>query len=144
MKQATRKTVLNKLAVKERLARDKAARLLAQARALGFVLKASVVRRRYRCGKPGCHCAKGRRLHQDVIITRKVGGVTHTIRVAPGREPEALAWMANWRKFKQIVNRLTEIELRILRLPAMPAPKVGGGRMAAGKKQRRRRRKSAR
>jgi hypothetical protein len=100
----------------ERYALAKAQRLLAQAHALGLLLKASVVRRRFRCGKPNCRCARGRP-HQDLIVCRNVRNKNQTIRVRTGREPEALQWQKNWRKFNRIVEKLTTEEIRILRLP---------------------------
>jgi len=106
----------------EKVELKKAERLWKKAQTLGLPLKASVVRRRFRCGKPGCHCAKGKR-HQDMIVTRNVRGKTRTIRVINGREEEALAWRENWRKLKKILSKLTDIELQILR---MPKEKNGG------------------
>ena len=87
-----------------------------QVQSLGLLLKASVVRRRFRCGKPGCRCVRGH-LHQDMIVTRKAGGRTQTIRIRQGRETEALAWLENWRRLKQILAKLTAVEMRILRMP---------------------------
>jgi len=100
----------------EQHAQSKAQRLLAQAHALGLLLKASVVRRRFRCGKPNCHCAHGKR-HQDLIVCRLVRDKTQTIRVRTGREPEALQWQKNWKKFNRLVEQLTTEEIRILSLP---------------------------
>jgi len=100
----------------EQHAQSKAQRLLAQAHALGLLLKASVVRRRFRCGKPNCHCAHGKR-HQDLIVCRLVRDKTQTIRVRTGREPEALQWQKNWKKFNRLVEKLTTEEIRILSLP---------------------------
>ena len=94
----------------------KAQRLLRQAHALGLLLKASVVRRRFRCGKPNCRCAKGKP-HQDLIVCRRVQGKNRTIRVRTGREPEALQWQKNWRRFNHIVEKLTAEEIRILCIP---------------------------
>ena len=93
-----------------------AQRLLAQTHALGLLLKASVVRRRFRCGKPNCRCAHGNP-HQDMIVCRKVRGKNQTIRVRTGREQEALLWQKNWRRFKRIVEKLTDEEIRILSMP---------------------------
>jgi hypothetical protein len=116
----------------EKVELKKAEQIWKQAQALGFPMKASVVRRRFRCGKPGCHCAKGKR-HQDTIVTRNMGGKTQTIRIMRGREATALEWVENWRKLKIILAKLTAIELRILRLPTDQAgqeksgcPKSGG------------------
>jgi hypothetical protein len=100
----------------EKAALKRAERIWKQAQTLGFPMKASVVHRRFRCGKPGCHCANGKR-HRDMIVTRNVGGKTQTIRIMRGREAAALDWVKNWRKLKIILAKLTAIELRILRLP---------------------------
>ena len=101
---------------REQIARAKAARLMGQVKSLGLLLKASVVRRKFRCGKAGCRCVRGH-FHQDMIVTRKAGGRTQTIRVRQGRETEALAWLENWRRLKQILSKLTAVEMRILRMP---------------------------
>ena len=104
----------------EQIARAKAEKLLQQVQSLGLLLKASVVRRRFRCGKPGCRCAKGH-LHQDMVVTRKADGKTQTFRVRKGRENEAIAWLENWRQFKRLLDRLTAVEIQILRMPVKDA-----------------------
>ena len=109
-----------KIPNKEQVVRTKTAQLMQQVQSLGLLLKASVVRRWFRCGKPGCRCVKGH-LHQDMIVTRKAGGRTQTIRVRQGRETEALAWLENWRRLKQILSRLTAVEMQILRMPVLEA-----------------------
>ena len=105
---------------REQIVRIKAAQLMEQVQSLGLLLKASVVRRRFRCGKPGCRCIRGH-LHQDMIVTRRVAGRGQTIRVRQGRETEALAWLENWRRLKQILSELTAVEMRILRMPVQEA-----------------------
>ena len=118
----------------ERMVRTKAAHLMGQVQSLGFLLKASVVRRQFRCGKPGCRCARGH-LHRDMIVTRKDGGRTQTIRVRQGRETEALVWFANWRRLKLILSQLTAVEMQILRmpLPGIKAHTPAGPRGKPGK-----------
>jgi len=111
---------MKKQTKREQIARAKAARLMEQAQALGYFLKASVVRRRFRCGKAGCRCGRGY-LHQDLIVTRRVAGISQTIRVRQGRETEALVWLENWRRLKKILSRLTDVEMRILRMPVPEA-----------------------
>lgn len=103
----------------ERTARAEAARLLKRIRALGPMLKASVTPRRFRCGKPGCACAKGRP-HRDLVVTRKRRGKTQTVRVRNGREAEALQWLENWRRLKTLLDRLADLQIDILRSP-LPA-----------------------
>ena len=109
----------------ERVARTKAARLLRQVHSLGLLLKASVVRRQFRCGKPGCRCAKGH-LHKDYVVTRKAGAKTQTVRIRRGREKEALLWLENWRRMKQLLDQLTSVEIEILRMPAVAGTEPGG------------------
>ena len=109
-----------KIPKREQIVRTRAAQLMEQVQSLGLLLKASVVRRRFRCGKPGCRCVSGY-LHQDMIVTRRVSGISQTIRVKQGRETEALAWLENWRRLKQILSRLTDVEMRILRMPVQAA-----------------------
>lgn len=116
----------------EQIARAKAMRLLGQVHSVGLLLKASVVRRRFRCGKSGCHCAKGH-FHHDMVVTRKAQGKTQTIRVRKGREQEAVQWLKNWRVVKGLVDRLTSVEMDILRLP------VAKPKARASKKARKRR-----
>jgi len=111
---------MKKQTKREQIARAKAARLMEQVQSLGLLLKASVVHRRFRCGKAGCRCVRGY-LHQDLIVTRRVAGISQTIRVRQGRETEALVWLENWRRLKQILSRLTAVEMQILRMPAQDA-----------------------
>ena len=111
---------MKKQTKREQIARAKAARLMEQVQSLGLLLKASVVRRRFRCGKAGCHCVRGY-FHQDLIVTRRVAGISQTIRVRQGRETEALVWLENWRRLKKILSRLTDVEMRILRMPVPEA-----------------------
>jgi len=101
-------------ATPEGRARAEAEAVLERIRALGPMLKASVTRRRFRCGKPGCACARGR-LHRDLVATRKVRGKTQTIRVRSGHEAEALAWLENWRKLKTLLDRLAGLQFEVLR-----------------------------
>lgn len=115
----------------EKAALKRAERIWKRAQALGFPMKASVVRRRFRCGKPGCHCANGKQ-HRDMIVTRNVGGKTQTIRIRSGREATALEWVENWRKLKIILAKLTAAELRILRLPTDQAGQEKSGRKKSG------------
>ncbi len=124
---------MKKIFYAEKVDLKKAEQLWEQAKALGFPMKASVVRRRFRCGKPGCHCAKGKR-HQDMIVTRNMRGKTQTIRIRSGRETTALEWVENWRKLKVMLAKLMAIELRILRLPYSPTglPKNQTGRKKRG------------
>jgi len=106
---------MKKILYEEKTAINKINQLWEQARNLSFPMKASVTKRYFRCGRRKCHCAKGRR-HQDFIVTRYYNGKTQTIKIRKGRELMALEWTKNWRKMKKILDKITSIQLRILRM----------------------------
>jgi len=54
-------------------------------------------------------------------VTRKAGAKTETVRVRKGREKEAREWLDNWRSMKRLLERLTSVEIEILRIPAAKA-----------------------
>ena len=100
----------------EKEIRRKAERIASQMHNIGPLLKASLVSRKYKCGKENCSCAGGS-LHTDLVVTRKVKGKTQTVKVRSGREKEAKEWLANWRRYKQLLDDLTAVEMELLRLP---------------------------
>ena len=100
----------------EKAARAEANRLLAKVNSMGMLLRASVTERKYRCGKANCKCTRGS-LHTDLIATRKIDGRTQTVKIRAGREKEANDWLRNWKKQKQLLEKLTTIEMEILAMP---------------------------
>jgi hypothetical protein len=65
------------------------------------MIRGSVVVRRRRCGKPNCHCADGRQLHDQTVLSYSEAGHSRTVildtaeinavRAAVGRYRAALA-----------------------------------------------------
>lgn len=82
---------------------------------IGPILKASVSRRNYRCGKMNCRCTKGF-LHSDLIITRKINGKTQTTKVPKPQESEILKRVQNWKEMKEILHNITSTQIKILRI----------------------------
>ncbi len=76
--------------------------------ARGLVLGASLVTIRRRCGRPGCHCARGE-LHEGYYLTRAVAGKTRTVYVPRELVAEVRGWIAEHRRLKQLMRELTEL-----------------------------------
>lgn len=116
-------------------AQDVACAKLAEVLANGPLLKASVVRRRYRCGKARCKCAGGE-LHEDVVVTRKVRGCTQTVRVRRGREEQAVAWAGNWARLRGVLDAITTAGMEVLRTESGEGPARRGRAAGAGRARR--------
>ncbi len=82
---------------------------------LGFIRWGSLVKRFMPCGKQGCCCqGKPPRLHGPYYQwTRKVKGKTVTVRLTPQEAEIFQVWIANGRRFDQIISRMEKISFRI-------------------------------
>lgn len=92
----------------------KAKSLRSQMRSIDQMIKGSIVIRAMRCGKDSCKCAKGV-FHQAICITYKEGGKTRTVYVAKEHQAEALLMCANYKKMKELLNKLTMTNIEIVR-----------------------------
>jgi len=103
-------------------AKDPATRLNSELRALvtkapplAAVLRGTLRRRYVRCGKPGCHCSKGRG-HGPIAylsVTLK-GGKTKQITVAKEDYRAAAALVRNYKRLLQLIERISYINRRVL------------------------------
>jgi hypothetical protein len=84
-------------------------------KSIGPILKASVTRRSYVCGKKNCRCTKGY-LHTDLIITRKIDGKTQTTKVPKQQESEIINRVNNWKEMKTILRKITNTQIKMLRI----------------------------
>lgn len=84
-----------------------------------------------RCGKANCVCANPEHPGHGPqhVLTRKVAGKTVTVHLRPGPELEkARVEVANYKRFKQIVGELIEVNAAICRARAVsPLAESGGG-----------------
>jgi len=92
----------------------KSRRLRSEMRKLGPMIKGSVIFRKMKCGKPNCHCARGRP-HLYLCITYKQEGKTKTVYVNKEREAQALVWSGNYKKFKQFLIEHSQINHELLK-----------------------------
>lgn len=95
--------------------------LRAQLRGLSLepLMRGSLVKRRRRCGRPNCACARDpRRRHGGMFLTVQLDGRTQARHVRPEDEPMLRAALAAYAKLWEIINGLTACELSDLRRQA--------------------------
>lgn len=93
---------------------SKARNLRSQMRRLGPLLKGSLVFREMKCGKANCTCTRGKP-HAFFCITYKERGKTKTVYVDKSRQEEALAWSANYKKYKMLLGQHTQVLFSLLK-----------------------------
>lgn len=99
----------------ERMMLMERARLLrAKMRQLGPLLKGTVLERQMHCGKEGCRCMRGHP-HEYMVITWKESGKSRMVYVDESRRKDALAWNSNYRKFKDLLSKETQVLIRLLK-----------------------------
>ena len=94
------------------------------------ILRGSVVTRSLSCGKPSCRCAAGE-LHQATYLSvTHSGGRTEQISLPARLVPQAKRWVANYLKWWKAVEKVSEVNRRLLRaLRDEPDPqRRSGGR----------------
>lgn len=79
------------------------------------VLRASLFRRRIRCGKPGCHCAKGKGHPIAYLSTTFSGGRTRQISLPSSLVPLARRWVRAYHRWWQAIEEISEQNREILR-----------------------------
>ena len=92
----------------------RARRLRSRMRALGPLLRGSVVLREMRCGKPTCRCTRGQP-HTYLVVTLKEQGKSRTIYVDANRQDDARQWSANYKRFKVLLKEHSEALLELLK-----------------------------
>lgn len=92
------------------------------------ILRGSVVTRSLSCGKPGCRCAAGE-LHDATYLSVTLsGGRTEQISLPARLVPQAKRWVANYIKWWEAVEKVSEVNrllLRALRDAPDPQPRSG-------------------
>jgi hypothetical protein len=98
---------------------DHRSQLLRQISELGDFQPGSITHPNRRCGKPSCHCAKpghpGHGPHSQ--LTQKIQGKTATQNLpSPAAVRKAEIEIAEYRKFRALVEELVDVNRRICRL----------------------------
>lgn len=68
------------------------------------------------CGKKNCACYKGDSKHPVMYVTWKENGKTVSLYVPKKLETEVRSWGANYKKFKELVRKISNIQKDILRV----------------------------
>ncbi len=77
-------------------------------------LAASLVSVQRRCGKPGCHCARGEK-HQAHQLTCKVRGKTRTVYVPVDLTEEVRTLIDEHRRLKRLLQEISQLALALVR-----------------------------
>lgn len=88
---------------------------LKQLAARGPVLAASLVVIHKRCGRTGCHCAKGAG-HPGHYLTCKQAGKTRTVYVPLELLPEVKQWIQEHRRLKTLIQEVSQRALAQVQL----------------------------
>ena len=82
---------------------------------VGPMIQGSLATIEVTCGNPNCRCAQGDK-HTSHIITKKVRGKTKSVYVPVDRREEVKAWTREYRRIKQLIKEISEINEKILKV----------------------------
>jgi len=68
------------------------------------------------CGKKNCICHQGGLKHPVLYVTWKENGKTISLYVPRRLESEVIAWVQNYKKLKNLIREISEIQKQIIRL----------------------------
>ena len=68
------------------------------------------------CGKKNCACHTGGQKHPVMYVTWKENGKTVSLYVPKQLEGEVRSWVGNYRKLKEVVRQISNIQKNIMRL----------------------------
>jgi len=69
-----------------------------------------------RCGKKNCACHRDGPKHPVVYVTWKEGGKTVSLYVPKGLETEVRVWVENYKRLKDLIREVSNIQRQIVRL----------------------------
>ena len=79
-------------------------------------LRGSLVKRYLTCGNPSCKCARGERHGPVWYLTITLGaGRTTGATIAPERLEQVRTWIDNYRRLKEHLEKISEINRELLR-----------------------------
>src|SRR5437867_1879983 len=85
------------------------------------LLRASLLERQVRCGKPTCHCAEGPGHPAVYVGVTFRGGRTEQITVPPKLLPTIRRWVRNYQRWWNAIEKVSAINRRLLRLRRIPS-----------------------
>jgi hypothetical protein len=116
---------------------DRRRRIVQKLPALEEILRGSVLVRTLRCGKPGCRCATGDGHPVTYLSVSFAGGRTEQICLPPSLVPLAKRWVANYVRWWEAVEKISEVNRQLLRRrrSAESAPRRGGRRGGSSRRR---------
>ena len=81
------------------------------------LIRGSLVINRRRCGTPGCRCSRGE-LHESLALTYKEGGKSYLVHIPEHLERQARKANRDYRRLKEVVGKLSEANVEILKSKA--------------------------
>ena len=80
------------------------------------VLRGTIIERSVRCGQPNCRCASGE-LHTATVYTVTFpGGRTEQISFPAAVVPTVRAWVANYQRWWEIIEKVSAINRDLVRV----------------------------
>ena len=90
--------------------------LLRQLPPLKATLRGSLIERFKRCGRPGCKCARGVGHGPKVYLSVSVPRARPVMVYVPqDHRRDVEQWVANYRRARQLLDEISEINLELLR-----------------------------
>lgn len=77
------------------------------------VIRGTLVLVRRSCGKPRCRCRKDSP-HKSLYVSQSHKGKTRMVYVPKRSEEKARAWVGEYHRLKALLNKLSEIHLKLL------------------------------
>lgn len=87
-------------------------------RALGPLMRGSVVELAIRCGNANCRCARGEK-HKKIHFSMSSKGKTKMMYLGKKREPIARQYSENYRTLLEIVEEMTMVNMELLKAGAL-------------------------
>ncbi len=80
---------------------------------MALLLRGSVITLKRKCGRPGCHCARGT-LHETPALSLNVDGKTRIVTLRAAEVPEVKAALARYKRARTELNEQVRAGLAIL------------------------------
>jgi len=101
--------------------------LIEELRGLGNLMRGTLIQAHVRCGRKGCECEQGEK-HEKVHLCLNLHGRTRTLYVGRAREESVAGLVREYQRARHIIEKLTEVNLDLLR------GEHPGGQMRSGKR----------
>ena len=85
---------------------------------LQATLRGSLLKRFLQCGNAKCRCHRGRRHGPYYYLTvNKPGRKVICQKIPRGREAQVKVWLKNYKRIKKGLEKISDINLELIRLP---------------------------